>query len=282
MPKESLATMQAIAIYMTIPASILTSLGSFTKDPKLIICTVFFAILFLSSLFITYFLNRKKPELDCAYAMLTTSGYNLGSMAFPVVQNFYGPYGVLISGMADIFNCIMVNGGLYAVTTAILRKESENIGQFFKNIIRRLLSSPPFVSYLMLIPIVLFDFAIPKQVIEFLSPIASANSLACMGMVGLSLGETLTMKELKEIWPELSFRLIFGWVTAIIAYTLLPVSGEMREVLTILCVSPISSLASYNSSKYGADGEKAGLFTTVSMLISMGQMILLASIFQII
>lgn len=282
LPESAGQVVQKIVINVTIPATIISSFGSYKRDGELLLTSGYFMALLLICILLAWFLFRAQGTANRGFAMINSTGYNIGSLSLPIIQNFYGDYGVMVSCMADIGNALMSNGGAYALTNAVTNhKEESGVGAFLKDLIIKLLKSPPFDCYILLAPLLVLNIPIPPVVVTFLSPIANAGSFMSMAMVGLSIGKEMKWADIRYIAPVLLYRLSFGWITAAVTYFLLPFSQTIREILTLLCLSPIVGLAVISTEKYGGDTERSGLAVSVSIMLGIVEMLILSSLFQI-
>mgnify|MGYP000087731999 FL=1 len=109
-----------VALTITIPPAILCSFENFQRDMQLVWVSAVMLSLVALAVLLSWFLYRKQGNTERIFAMIN-NGYNIGSFALPIIQNFYGPSGVLIACMADLGNAIMVNGGSYAMTVSLVK-----------------------------------------------------------------------------------------------------------------------------------------------------------------
>ena len=136
-----------VALTITIPAAILCSFENFQRDMQLVWVSAVMLSLVALAVLLSWFLYRKQGNTERIFAMIN-NGYNIGSFALPIIQNFYGPSGVLIACMADLGNAIMVNGGSYAMTVSLVKPVGKRYSMWYDFLLdvgKRLLHSPPFV-----------------------------------------------------------------------------------------------------------------------------------------
>lgn len=194
-----------VALTITIPAAILCSFENFQRDMQLVCVSAVMLALVALAVLLSWFLYRKQGNTERIFAMIN-NGYNIGSFALPIIQNFYGPSGVLIACMADLGNAIMVNGGSYAMTVSLVKPDGKRYSMWYDFLLdvgKRLLHSPPFVCYLVLIPCIILNLRIPALVVDLLQPVSAANSFLCMSMVGLSIGTRIRWKDCCSLFPLL-------------------------------------------------------------------------------
>lgn len=272
-----------LAVRVTLPAAIFCSFEDYTLDPQLLLATAWFFILTIISILLFYVLYRHHDKDSRAFAMVNGSGFNVGGFSLPIIQNFYGPFGVILTSMADLGNTFMVNGGGYAITASMLHLEGDAPSSWKSRIAmmgRCLLHSPPFVTYLVLIPIILFGWQIPAPLTELLHPIAEANSFICMCMVGLSIRTHIDFKEMLTVMPLVLLRTAFSIVTAVATYFLMPFSQEMREILALVCLSPTPSFCIISTARCKGDVGRSGLVVSLSITIGMILLLGTATVFQ--
>lgn len=278
-PEESGTVITKVALNFTIPATILCSFQDYSSNMHFASTALLFLTFTLLSLGLFSLLYLKSGEDLRMFAMMNTTGYNIGSFALPLIRCFYGDSGVIVACMADLGNSVMVNGGTYALTCSLLNRKSDSRG-FLRDLIKHLICSPPFVAYLILLPFLAFKWHLPAIVNTFLSPVADANSFVCMAMVGFSMEGRLDWAEIRKIAPLLVQRFCFGAITAVCTYCFLPFDQMTRQVLALLCISPISGLVIVNTRRYGGDIARSGLLVTASIFAGMVGMLILASLFQ--
>lgn len=278
-PEESGAVITKVALNFTIPATIICSFQEYASNMHFASTALLFFAFTLLSLGAFSLLYLRSGEERHIFAMMNTTGYNIGSFALPVIRCFYGDTGVIIACMADLGNSIMVNGGTYALTGSLLKRK-EGGRRFLPDLLRHLICSPPFVAYLILLPFLIFKQQLPDAVYTVLSPVAEANSFICMAMVGLSMEGRFDWGDVREIASLLIQRICFGVVTAVCTYCLLPFDQMTRQVLALLCISPIPGLVIVNTRRYGGDVARSGLLVTASIFAGMVGMLLLASFFH--
>lgn len=272
-----------IALTVTIPAAIFCSFESYRREAQLIWTAVLMFLITALSVLLSFFLYRKQGTSARAFAMINGAGYNIGSFALPIIQNFYGSSGVMIACMADLGNAIIVNGGAYALTVSLLSPGSKSHltwRGFLLDVGKRLLHSPPFICYIVLIPCIILNLRIPSVVVELLQPIASANSFVCMSMVGLSIGAHVKGEACRAMLPILTQRLLYGALTAAAVYFLLPFSEEVRQVLALVCLAPIPGLAVFTTGLCHGDVERSGLAVSLSILTGTVCLLALSVFFQ--
>lgn len=277
--KEDSKFVNKTVINLVLPSAIISSFGSFQKDNSLFILVVLGLFCNILLVFLGYILSIRENSKIRALYMLNFSGYNIGAFTLPFIQNFLGPLGVVALCMFDIGNSISCTGGSYAVTSTIVNRENEKISII--NILKNLLKSVPFVTYILMLLLVCFNIKIPQPILSITSLIGGANGFMAMLMIGL-------MFEIKFKWEYISKALFIlgvrysvGVVCALIFYYFLPISLVLKQVLLITLFAPISALSSVFTEKIGADYGLASFTSSLSIILSMIIMVSLVIILKI-
>ena len=92
--------------------------------------------------------------------------YNIGAFTLPFVQNFLGAFGVVATCMFDTGNSIMCTGTSYTITKSVLHSEEGRLTP--KVVVKRLFSSVPFDTYLIMLILVLFNIRLPEPILSLI------------------------------------------------------------------------------------------------------------------
>lgn len=178
--------------------------------------------------------------------------------------------------MFDAGNSVFVTGGSYAMTNSMLRLENDHS---VLKVIKRLFSSVPFVTYLILMILASFGISIPKQPLEFLSPIASANAFLSMFMIGLMLEFVLPKEDIMLAIRAVVTRFVFALIFSSVLYFVLPLDEEIKKALTMIAFAPASALCPVFTEKAGGDPVLSSFTNSVTVMISIVMMVVLLSVF---
>ena len=267
-----------IVINLTLPAAIITSFGNFQKDNSLFILVVLGLASNMIMVFLGYIFSKGKGDKTRALYMLNFSGYNIGAFTLPFVQSFLGAFGVVVVCMFDIGNSISCTGGSYAVTLAVT-DGGEKVT--LKSSIKKLLSSVPFVVYMLMLIIALGDIRIPKPVLMFTSLISGANGFLSMLMIGMMFEVKFKYDYMSKVGFILLVRYAASAVLAFLFYNFLPFPLEVRQAIAIAVFAPISALSSAFTEKCGGDVGIAGFAGSASIVMSIGIITMMLVIFGI-
>lgn len=264
-----------IILNITLPAAVITSFSSYEPEASVLFCVLFGLLFNILSLCLALPISRKKPLASKAIWLNSSSGGNIGAFALPFVQSFLPPVGVVATCLFDVGNAIMCTGGTYALTSGLVSGEKTKPSQ----ILRKLLSSTPFITYVLMLILTLTGIRIPGGVIEFISPIARANPFLAMLMVGLMFDISLDRSMLKNATGVLLLRFGLSVAAAVGCYFLLPLPMSIRKALCICVFAPVSVAATAFSEKAGGSSTEAGFINSVSILISIAGIITMLTLF---
>lgn len=256
-------TLSAIIVNITLPAAIVVNLSVLTIETSLLsllIVGLFFNVLMI---FIGYLFTKKDAEVNRKFLMYSASGYNIGNFTLPFTQSFL-PAAVPLLAMFDIGNSIMLSGGATVMMDSLLGTgEKASV----KNILKQLLRSVTFDTYLVMLALRLLRITLPEIVLSVSTVMGNANTFLSMFMIGLYLELYLPKAHRGIVGKVLGVRYLSGIVLAVII-CLLPLSKILTVVLCLLCLGPIATFAVINSVKAGMKSEAVGFASSVSFLIS--------------
>ena len=213
------------------------------------------------------FLTRRDRKGRQALYMLTLPAYNIGSFCLPFIQSFLPAIGSVTACVFDVGNSVVCTGGSYAFVSEYVSgsKNGINMGHFAK----RLVTSPPLMTYVVMFVLSLAHVPIPEQVLTFISPISAANPFTAMLMLGLLFHLELKRAYLSEIFKILAWRYLFAVLLSCGIYFLLPFELVIRQTLVLVCFGPISAIAPAYTGMCGGDEGLASCANSISIIGSM-------------
>ncbi len=263
--KEDFPIFSHIVLDITLPGAIITNFSAFSFDFSLL-SLAFLALgccILLSAA--GWFVCRRKSTEDGAFAIINCSGYNIGCFTMPYVQSFLGPTAVVAGYIFDAGNAVIANGGAYGVASSL-----SNGGKIsLKFVGKKLLTSVPFMTYLIMLIMASFQIPVPSPVVTLAGIAGSANSFMAMLMLGVGFELSLERRYLSQIGKILLLRYSISAVLALVFYYVLPFPLEIRQVLTAIAFGPICSAAVPYTGKLGGDVGLSGAINSCSIVISI-------------
>ena len=132
---------------------------------------------------------KRRPDCE-PFGMINSAGGNIGAFILPIVQVFYGAAGAVSCSMYDIGNALVMAGGGYAATCALLHLNKgqggqkgiwHTVGGFLKNVV----TSVTFDAYFIILLLMACHVRLPEILGTVTAPFAEANAFVAMFMVGL-------------------------------------------------------------------------------------------------
>lgn len=256
-----------VVLNLTLPAAVITNFASMQWSAKLLLIPVIAFLLNWFMMFLGMIASRREDAPTKALFMLNCPGYNIGAFALPFVQSFLGPVAVVAACLFDVGNAIMCTGGSYAFTCAKLRTGGEKL--HVQDVLKRLFSSAPFITYLVMLLLVVLGISIPQGVVSFISPIAAANPFVAMLMVGMMFEPAAKPEYLRKMGFVLALRMGAALVLAVALYQLMPFEREIRQVLAVMVFAPASVIAPAFTVKCGGDAGLAGCINSMTILLGV-------------
>ncbi|MGI5896457.1 MAG: AEC family transporter [Oscillospiraceae bacterium] len=271
--------MTKIAINITLPAAVITSFASFQRDDSLFILVLLGLGLNFVMILFGFLASLGKNKRLRSFFMMCCPGYNIGSFTLPFVQNFFGAFGVVATCMFDVGNSLMCTGGTYTIASAAVGGGSEKMGP--KQILKRLFTSVPFDTYLLMLLLTLVQIKIPEPVVTLSSTIAAANGFCAMMMIGMMMKVEFKKSYLKAVGTTLLIRYLCAGALSAFFYFCSPFSLQIRQVLAIVVFAPVSALAPAFTEKLKGDHGLASFAGSVSIIISIAIMTVLMIVMHI-
>ena len=263
--KEDFKVLSNVVLKITLPAAIVVSFANTQLTPDMLVMVLLGFGIGVVYMLAAYLINLKKTSGEKGFAIINLSGSNVGCFAMPFIQSFLGPAAVVATSLFDSGNAIVVLGGSYGVASTI----KEGSGLSFKRLFKSLLTSVPFLFYLVLTALKILNVNIPSQVVDFVQPVANANAFMAMLMIGVGFELSADKTQLKKIVKIVALRYSIGAVFALTAYFLMPFSQDIRNALVLLALSPVGSSAPIFTQMLGEDEGLASAVNSICILISV-------------
>ena len=274
--KEDYRIPVKIIINITLPCSVLSSFAVYRPDLSLLtLIGIGFGMNCLM-LGIGFLCSRHKPRSTRAVWINCSPSYNVAAFVLPFVQSFLPPASLVAASLFDVGNALMCNGTTYAISKNILDGTK---GFSLKRIGITLLRSVPFMTYVIMLIITIFQISIPQGIVNFIAPIANANPFLAMLMVGMMLNLRLDTSRLKDIFGIVGLRFAAGVAASLVFYFLLPMPLEIRQVLSLLVFAPVSMVTTALTPSAGGDPTIVACVNSITILICVPTVLTLLTIF---
>lgn len=264
------AVVKKMLMNLTLPCAIITN---FSKINALDLDMIFLILLGIAvngiMIGIGAFLTRNQEKEEKALYMNCLPAYNIGAFCLPYIQNFMPPLASVTACLFDAGNSLMCTGGTYSIVAEYLSEEKTNFKVKIKAFGKRILSSMPLLTYLVMILLSLLRIQLPAQVVAFVAPAAEANPFVAMFMLGLLFRLELNRSYIVSIVKLLSVRHIFNIALALFCFYVLPFDLMVRQGLVLVCFAPMSAVAPLFTHLCGGKEGLASAANSISILLSV-------------
>lgn len=265
--KDTGETMSRIVFNFTLPAAIIHAFVSADFTPEMLLLVPLGACCTFGPYLLTLLLTRSSNHQDRILYLMNVSGFNIGSFGLPFVQAFFPASTVVAACMFDAGNALMMTGGTFALTRVVVHEEP--IEHPFRMVLKRLFSSIPFDSYLLLIGLAALGVQIPNTLVLFTEPMANANGFLSMFMLGLMVSFSINAERVHKLGVLLGSRVVLSALMSVLIFTFLPFSYSIRCIITVLLWAPIGSMGPVFTLWAGGDHGLAGLANSMSIFMGI-------------
>lgn len=255
-----------VLLNINLPCVIISGFKTFEYDNSLIMVIVLGIVISLFAILVGFIVSYKKEKPDKVLHMMTCAGYNIGIFTIPFVSSFLSSSALICTLMFDMGNAIMVFGTTSAITTAIVYKKKQNP---IPAILKKLFTTIPFVTYLVVILTIALNIKIPSAVYKVTDIGSNMTAFLAMVMIGIMLELKIDVNDVKSVVSAILVRYLFATVMSLLIFSLSPFEYELKKALAIAIFSPLSTASLVFSQKAGCKGTTLGAFSSLSIIISM-------------
>lgn len=263
-----------IVLKITLPAAIIKNFATSDVDVSLLVLSILGFAGGMAYVSAALLVNIRKSKEQRAFDILNMPGYNIGVFALPFISSFLGPTGVVTASVFDVGNSFVCLGGTYGVASSI----KAGAGFSVKRVCKALLTSVPFLCYIIMLPISLLHIPVPQPVLACADIVASGNAFLAMLMIGVGFKLKLDKSQLGQVVKTVAIRYGIAAVLAVCFYYLLPFNLEVRQTLVLLLFSPISASVPGFTRELGEDAGLSSTINSVCIVISIIVMVSLLSV----
>ena len=205
----------------------------------------------------------KKDKLYQATCMISVSGFNIGCFALPLVNGLFHDEAMLALCMFDLGNAVMCLG-MNADIAKLRKGEPINIQSLLQNT----LHSCSVWTYLIMLLLCLFRVSLPSLAVSFMETAGNANPLLAMLSIGMAMNLHIKHDD-KTCMIQCVIQRAGIAILMATAMQFLPISVDMRNMLTLLCLSPISAVSPVFAKKLHLHHEVSANINSIYMFVSM-------------
>jgi predicted permease len=273
-PDTAFSVTSRVMTNLTLPCAILSTFTAMEVDYSLLAMIAVGICMNLMTLAVGFAASHGRYRSDRGFNMINFSGFNLGCFAMPFMQSFFTPTAVAAAYLVDAGNSIMCTGLNYSIVSSL---EGENRPDF-RQVIKQLLTTIPFVTYLFALFIWFTGIQIPVFFREFFATAGGANPVIAMVTIGFGMNIRMNRAYIRRICGTVAGHFLGGALIALITVFLLPLPGALKRVVVILCFAPISAMTPIFTERLREDVELSATVNSVSILVSIVAMTVLQNV----
>ena len=186
-----------IVFTFTLPCAVLHAFGAADFSPQMLLLVPLGFVFAFGAYLVTFAITPRTKREDRTFYLLNGCGFNLGCFALPFVQAIFSPTMAVATCLYDAGNAFMMAGGSYALTGLIAG--GSRIEHPVRFVAKRLFSSLPFDTYLLIIVLSVAGVRLPSELVAFTEPIANANSFLAMFMLGLMMSFSISHERMAKV-----------------------------------------------------------------------------------
>ena len=235
--EDDFRVLSQIALKITLPAAVVVSFSQATLDPGLLVISALGLGCGAVYILVAFLVNWGKDREQKAFEVLNLPGYNIGLFAMPFISGFLGPMGVVTTSLFDTGNAVVCLGGAYGIADGI-----KNGGRIsFARVGKALLTSVPFLAYVIMILLRLIGWQLPAPVLKFADIIRGASTFVAMLMIGVGFKIQVDKTQIGKILKLVLLRYAVAAGLALIFWNFLPFARDVRTALVLLVFAPIGA-----------------------------------------
>ncbi len=260
--------LSTLVLNVTLPSLVIVNLNSANLDLSFSILPIMMLIYGILAKVIIVALFRKYDNHVKGSVGMMAASLNIGLFAYPLVETIWPKNGMIYFGMADIGGAIIMFGVTYFVGSYY----SEGSDQFnFKFLGKKLISSVPLVTYIVMFILNMANIHLPKASIDFFTIISKANMPLSMILLGIMLSFRIEKQFLPIAVKYLIVHYGLGCIAGLLVHFFLPTSDDMiKTTLLITWLLPVGvAIIPYSIQFKYKTLPLVGMVTNISIVISI-------------
>ncbi|MCI2897502.1 AEC family transporter [Staphylococcus hominis] len=260
--------LSTLVLNVTLPSLVIVNLNSANLDLSFSILPIMMLIYGILAKVIIVALFRKYDNHVKGSVGMMAASLNIGLFAYPLVETIWPENGMIYFGMADIGGAIIMFGVTYFVGSYY----SEGSDQFnFKFLGKKLISSVPLVTYIVMFILNMANIHLPKASIDFFTIISKANMPLSMILLGIMLSFRIEKQFLPIAVKYLIVHYGLGCIAGLLVHFFLPTSDDMiKTTLLITWLLPVGvAIIPYSIQFKYKTLPLVGMVTNISIVISI-------------
>lgn len=259
-----------IFVYLTLPFAIINAFLTMEFPEELMVVPLIGFTVITVILIIAVLISKNLNDEQKKLFIICIPSYGFGSFALPFLQNVYGALAVILVMVFDLGNTIITSSITCSVAEIATNKQKVSIKDNAKNVIKSLVTSPPFITFAVMFVITYWNLNVPRQtLIHVVTPIANANGFIAIFMIGILIDFKMEKSHLKEACVIVGTKVFLNFIVAFILLYFAPFNLEIRQMLFIIAMSPLGQLSIVFVERVRGNVKAAAFINTLSIIVSI-------------
>lgn len=263
-----------IAVKITLPAAVVVNFSKAQLDSSLLVIALLGIACGVVYIGVAFLVNLRTNKDDRAFDVLNLPGYNIGLFAMPFVSGFLGTMGAVTTSLFDTGNAVVCLGGAYGVADGVKSGSKFSV----MTVVKALLTSVPFVAYVIMIILRLLNWQLPGPVLQFADVIKGASTFVAMLMIGVGFKISVNREQVGHILKILVLRYAISAGIALVFWFVLPFELEIRQALVLLAFAPIGAATPAFTGQLKLD---AGLSSTINSICIVCSIVIMTALLTV-
>ena len=219
--------------------------------------------------------SRKKDPKERVIYVFSAGCFNIANFAMPFLTGLITTEGFAAICMFDISVALMC----YGVNVAVADARMGGDGKIrVKPLLKKVFSTPVFLTYLLLIALSLCHWQLPSLVLELTGVIGGANSFLAMLSIGILFEFRLPKTGRSIVFKLLGLRFSVCLCIMAVVYFLFPLPADIKKALCVVLMAPCAGSAPLLTENAGADGSVAAAINSLCIPVSIALMATLLTV----
>ena len=272
--REHTKFLNNIICYITLPSAIINGFQGVELSLVLFSGLLVGLITNVLLMILGQFISKNKSNNERAIFIFSSSCFNIGNFAIPFLSGLVSADGFAAICIFDISVALMCFGVNPAIGNSIMGSNKIKV----KDVVKKICTSPVFITYIVLILLSLLNIKLPQLVLDLTTTMGNANAFLAMLCIGILFQFKLKKEDWKIVFKVLSLRVVVCSLISMFIYFVIPLPNDIKIALCVLLMAPCAGAAPALTESSGADGSIAAVINSISIPLSMGLMTLLLTI----
>ena len=266
-PQSFIDILSKIVFNITVPCAIFYAFVTSEFNPSLILLVAVGFICTFIPWFAAMLITWREDNDRRVFMMCNISGYNIGNFVLPFALAIFPQHTIVAICLFDAGNSLMINGGIYPFTSALVEKGTSLAGRIVLAL-KRLIKSVPFDLYALLVILAVAGIQIPEQAATFVA-------MLLLGLIG---NFSIDHGKIGQLVGITVCRFALSAILCVAVFLLIPFDFETRLVVAAMLWAPAAGLGPVFTMWLKGDAGLAGLSNVITVVAGVVAMTVLAII----